>query len=782
MVLSVGFLAAAAYAASPGPSATTTTTVCQPTAAPFVVTQAYWGAQGSSLSVSPGNQDVPLSVSLLYTGPCTATAASFELDLSQPFTAADGQPSPTTYEVNLSPDTVVTESYYLNVNASASLGTYDLQLSIGYNTSSYLGLFSQTVQLTVPLKGSVVLAFSSDTPTLYPGATNNVTVSVTNDGTGTATYVTPSVSTNAQVAILSQLSEVDAMAPGASSVQTLRVYVPSSLAGSAVSLTLSAGYYDAYSNARSASQALGFTVSSQSPVTILFSTATPALEAGEVNNLTILVTNTGTGTASSLSFSVSAPSQLAILNQLPTVTSLAPGNEASETVQVFVPSSLSGSAVTLTFAASYQDSLGASRSVTQSLGFYVLSSSSSAPFAIQGVQWGSADLSPQPGDRNVPLTVVVQYLGASTATNLKATLSLPSGFTDENSDPTAVTYASTAAQDQAITLSFYLDLSGTLTPGSYGFPLTLAWTTSSASGLSENVSISPPPIGQSSGAVGTALSLTQSNNTVVAGASTTTDFVLKNVGSDSVFSPEFSLAVTSPLVVMGALPTGSLSVLDSGSSTVLAAILSSSPSATPGVYGGTLTVSYTDFSGTQHTQNFPVGFVLTGSIELVLQDVEVTQTSSSVTVSGSILNEGSAAAYYSSVTGSVGHSTTGNESADYVGEIDPNTPTPFTVTIPYQAPNSPQPRAEIAIDVAFRNSFGANSTFNGSSTASLESAQQLFQGTATSSGSSTGTGGGRLVTLVSYGIVAVIVIAAVAGGIVVRRRRAPKSRKEDRVI
>jgi hypothetical protein len=451
-------------------------------------------------------------------------------------------------------------------------------------------------------------------------------------------------------------------------------------------------------------------------------------------------------------------------------------------LELFVPSSLSGSAVTLTITASYDDSLSISRTATESLGFYVLSSAPGSPFVVQSAGWGSSDLSPQPGDRNVPLVLTVQYLGSSAADNLRATAELPAGFTDQASRSTAVAFASTVNPDQAVQLTFYLDVAGSLEPGTYSFPVLLQWSASVTSGV-ENITVSPPAVGQSTGAGGVSLSLSQPNDTAVAGMSTAESFVLKNVGSTSIYSPAFSLTASSPVVVMGELPAGSPSVLGPGQSVSLSVLVSSSPSATPGVYGGTLTLAYYDLNGNQHTENFAVGFVLTGSIVLVLQDVQVTQTSSSVTVSGSILNEGTAAAYYSSVTASVGHASTGNETADYVGEVDPNTPTTFSVTIPYQAPNSPQPNAQIAVNVSFKNSFGFASTFAGSTAASLESAGQLFLGTATSGSGSQGSSGAGLVTLVSYALIVVIVVAAVAGAIVVRRRRSSGSpAREDKVI
>ncbi len=108
------------------------------------------------------------------------------------------------------------------------------------------------------------------------------------------------------------------------------------------------------------------------------------------------------------------------------------------------------------------------------------------------------------------------------------------------------------------------------------------------------------------------------------------------------------------------------------------------------------------------------------------------------------------------------------------------------MTIPYPAPNSAQPNAVIRLNVTYKDSFGTVAIFTSSNTTHLESAEQLFLSTATTSASTQNSGEG-LVTLVSYSIIAVIVIAAVVGALMVRRRRSSTSntslpKKEQKVI
>ena len=69
--------------------------------------------------------------------------------------------------------------------------------------------------------------------------------------------------------------------------------------------------------------------------------------------------------------------------------------------------------------------------------------------------------------------------------------------------------------------------------------------------------------------------------------------------------------------------------------------------------------------------------MLSGSIDLIVQSETFAQNASGITVTGNLLDEGAASAYYSSVTGSINNSNAGAGSPDYVGEIDPNSPSPL---------------------------------------------------------------------------------------------------------
>lgn len=663
LIVLAGFIGATVFPASAAS--------CDQTGTSFGSIGTAWGTPASPLSVGPGEMDVPLTVSILFYGPCTVTESTFDLGLTGALTAASGKSSASTYEVNVAPDTILHETFYVNVAADAALGTYTLPMSVTFYTAANSSQLSESFDVSIALKGNAELTFTPSSTVLYAGQVNDLGVTISNMGSGNATDISVSVSTSAQISVLSQIPLVSKLSNGSSVTQDVEVYVPQSSSGSAASLTFSATYYNSYSYSQTSTQTLEFEVSAINPA---------------------------------------------------------------------------------------------------------------SPYVVESAQWGDSTSSPQPGDTSVPLVLNVEYMGSALATGLKATLGLPSGFSGVGGGASATTLVAAVNPNEALALTFYVDISSAVTPGTYEFGLTLTWSTATSSGLTESVSVSPPAVGAVTNPVSASLSLDQLNSTVVAGVPSAVSFVLSNGGPGSIYSASLSVNVGSPLVVMGNSPSPPLTVVQPGRNVTYTVTFGSSPSSSLGVYSGTVTVAYTDLDGVEHMQTFSVGFTLTGAIEIVVQDEVVSQSSTGLTVSGSLLNEGSASAYYVQVSGTVNGAAAAGESPDYVGEVDPNTPTPFTVVIPYSAPSSAQPHAMVQLDIDFKNSFGTSATTVSSSSDSLESASQLFEstGTASSSGTSSGTG---IVTLVSYAIIAVLVISAAAAAVLIGRNRAAKRpKKEDKVI
>jgi hypothetical protein len=161
--------------------------------------------------------------------------------------------------------------------------------------------------------------------------------------------------------------------------------------------------------------------------------------------------------------------------------------------------------------------------------------------------------------------------------------------------------------------------------------------------------------------------------------------------------------------------------------------------------------------------------VLSGNIGLVIQSPTITQANTTVVVTGSILNEGFSSAYYASVTGSLSGARRASD-PDYVGEVDPNTPIPFSVTIGYSPQSTPNQKANVTVAVSYTDSLGQSGKYLIVLPTTLRSASQLLQGQG--SGTTVSSSGADSLTYLEYGVVAALVAVALVGVVYIRRNRA----------
>jgi len=687
-------------------SAATGSTVCTPQTDPFSVTGATWGTSGTPVSVYPGDENVPLTITMLFSGPCTSPQASFILNFAStlnpvPFTGPNGISQPKDVGLNISPNTLVSETFYLNVAQSAATGvTYYIPMIVQYDNNTVSSVVTQLTQAPIALYGPAQLGFGAGATHLVAGAVNNVTITVSNSGSGSSGPVSTTVTAPSGVTILNELATTASLPPGASSSQVLQLFVASSLSGTPVVLTFNAKYLDAYSNSQTAIQTIGFVVTTssvESPSAFVVqgaqwgsaSSTNLPLPGTQDTPLVVSLQYLGSTAVNSLQGTIQLPAGITDLNGRGTSVAF-----SSATTNQY-------GAIQLTFnlniastvkPGSYNFSLSLEWMTSQTLGLTQTAILTPPPiaqlqssFQVEGSTWGTSSTAsaPVPGTASEPLVLSLQYLGTTAVTSLEGTLTLPAGIVDLNGRQTATAYAAMITPNQVITLTFLVDVGSSVKPGSYSFALDLSWTTAVSVSLTQNSTVSPPPIASPTTSTSFPLTVTQQNSTVVAGSNVAAGFVLTNDGTASIFSPTFSLSVGSPVVLSSTGSPVPSTVVAPQSTTTFVAHVTSGPSATPGIYSGTLTVTFTDSNGASHTQTFPVGFTVEGSVILILQNTAVTQTASGFTITGSILNEGSVPAYYSSITGLLGISTA---TAVYMGEIDPNTPLPFSVTIPFAAP------------------------------------------------------------------------------------------------
>ncbi len=509
-------------------------------------------------------------------------------------------------------------------------------------------------------------------------------------------------------------------------------------------------------------QSVNIVVSVRGTTELSYTSSQTALTPGQVNDITLTLANSGSGNASDIETTLasSSSSQVSVLNQFPKVGALSSQQNATGNVELFVSSAAAGSSVSLEITASYLDAYGDQVSTTQSLGLFVSTSSSTSQLVVK-----SSRDSLTPGlVNNITLTAINE--GSLPLSGISTQVTSSSQSVSVLSEPGVIAsllpgsstslpiglFVSASSSNTAVTLS----ITSTYTivgPNDTGsISQNLGLYVSSQAGASSNSSLLVSTI----------------KSQLLTGVSSEVAFKVTNTGSFPVFDPTFALSVTSPLVIMSnssySLNNGEI---PAGGSLVYEALISSSPSSTVGVYDGSLTVTYSNQYGISNSQTTQVGFVLTGTIELVIQDETVSQSAGNLTVSGSFLDEGTASAYYASVTGSTNSNASDPTGpTTYIGEIDPNTPVPFSTTVPYTLRGASE-KLEVVLQLTYQNSFGTNlvSSFN---TTTTVTASAIIPPSVTSTTPSSDV---ELVQIALYAIIVVVVIAAVVGVTVVRRKK-----------
>jgi len=99
---------------------------------------------------------------------------------------------------------------------------------------------------------------------------------------------------------------------------------------------------------------------------------------------------------------------------------------------------------------------------------------------------------------------------------------------------------------------------------------------------------------------------------------------------------------------------------------------------------GSLTVNYEDGNGTAYVDTYPFSLVVDGRVDLVAYDLSLSPSTVSpgdtVTFTATLLNRGNVPALFTNVSiqGSTVLDLT-SESSSYIGEVDVNSPVPFTL-------------------------------------------------------------------------------------------------------
>jgi len=160
----------------------------------FTVVSAQWGTTAKPVEAQPGSTDIPLTVTLQFTGSLEAktvqgalqlAAAAIDQQVVGGLTDVYGNTTTTAFAGSITTDATFSLTYYLDVTSNAHTGVFSIPLEIYWtDSSSGTGYYSQTTSIGVPILGIPTIVFGATQTPLAPGKVNNVSLTIGNEGSG----------------------------------------------------------------------------------------------------------------------------------------------------------------------------------------------------------------------------------------------------------------------------------------------------------------------------------------------------------------------------------------------------------------------------------------------------------------------------------------------------------------------------------------------------------------------------------------------------------------------
>jgi hypothetical protein len=364
---------------------------------------------------------------------------------------------------------------------------------------------------------------------------------------------------------------------------------------------------------------------------------------------------------------------------------LSPGQAGSSTFPVNIPGSVSTGDFAAELSIDYSSTSG-SANQTQSI---LIPVKTPNQLMVTGESWSGSMGTPNggfPGDRGDVLNLRITNTNQFSITSLLGEIDLnPQEMSNVSGGVLALSNESMSQSvlpDQSQVLSFVLNISPNATIGELPISLSLNYQDLFSATVSQTAQVSVTIYGL---ALATLVEVNQ--DTEMVGVSTVS-FVVRNVGAAAMYSPAVKLRLPSSLVVTANFTTPTnLPQINPGGSETFSFNITAAAGATIATYPGTVLVTYDDQFGDPRNASFAVQITVVGTIDLVIQDEQIVQNIANVTVTGLIVNYGTAEAIlteaygYMNKTGSLNQSL--GSGSSYLGTISSKAPAFFSVVIPY---------------------------------------------------------------------------------------------------
>ena len=297
-----------------------------------------------------------------------------------------------------------------------------------------------------------------------------------------------------------------------------------------------------------------------------------------------------------------------------------------------------------------------------------------------------------PGDQNVPFTVVIANVGTQDITGIKGQLSLPFGFTPTSGSGSVIEadFDANALAGEVFELTFFVDISDQAEITQYPASAMIEYSRIRESGVRNAFfDFTFKVTGDSvinMRAIDPILTSLQKNKVVIEISNDGTapisgvDIELQNTQS-TISSTAQSVTNVENVVILES--NWDVGQIDPGTSKYLEFEVYVPESMKSQTLRSPMEITYFNAHGDQHKISRIVDFYVKGLIDITIYDVNVIDLSGKPTVIGEIINEGNEDGLFGFVTlEGIGDSNI-KEKRQYIDEIEIDAPVPFNIPIEF---------------------------------------------------------------------------------------------------
>ncbi|MEM2755646.1 MAG: hypothetical protein QW563_07775, partial [Candidatus Methanomethylicia archaeon] len=342
-----------------------------------------WGSLDSPIEVAPGDLNVPVTITLQYTGTNPLTAIEAYIFLPGGFTSTNGEKVIKVFST-VPGGRIIQLQFSLNLDSKIKLGDYAIAMIINGISGSSI-IHTESLTFTLPVKGKVSIDFIPNPYNIKPGQINTVNITLRNSGACKALKLSISFSSS-QASIINQtVFDFEELNPNSTKNLVVHLYVSSTFSSTPIYLTASIKYVNEYSYTMMLIKQIQMYVVRPLIPLLTINTSRGELQSGTINIIDLSVKNNGAEAVYDIILTVSTPGGIGLIGSDGkwSLGTIEPGRFKTLNLTLYIPPYQSSSTMQITFSLSYYDSTNNFKTESRTLSFLIAPLIQKSPLTIQ---------------------------------------------------------------------------------------------------------------------------------------------------------------------------------------------------------------------------------------------------------------------------------------------------------------------------------------------------------------------------------------------------------------